>query len=93
MNARTLLVEDDVPSEHISSNRYLDRALGVQAITQASTARLALHPKSTPSHPRIKSDRLLGANRSDTEWYREDLQRRHRVEDALSCFDTSGAQY
>ena len=28
--------------------------------TQASSARLALHPKSTPSHPRIKSDRLLG---------------------------------
>ncbi|MGB7989508.1 MAG: hypothetical protein WCF44_08930, partial [Candidatus Methylophosphatis roskildensis] len=26
----------------------------------ASSARLALHPKSTPSHPRIKSDRLLG---------------------------------
>jgi len=34
-----------------------------------------------------------GANRSNTEWYCEDLQRRHRVEDALSCFEISGSQY
>ncbi len=68
----------------------------------------------------MDSARRLGANRSDTFWYREAepgrkqsrglfapgegqglwpcaackvLQRRHRVEDALSCFDTSGLQY
>jgi len=41
----------------------------------------------------MDSARGLGANHSDTGWYREDLQQRHRVEDALSCFDISGLQY
>jgi hypothetical protein len=27
----------------------------------------------------------LGANRSDTAWYREDLQRRHGAKDAVLC--------
>lgn len=37
----------------------------------------------------MDSARGQGANRSDSQSYREDLQRRHRVEDALSCFDIS----
>ena len=41
----------------------------------------------------MDSARRLGANRSDTRRYREDLQRRPRVEDAVSCFDISGSQY
>jgi hypothetical protein len=41
----------------------------------------------------MDSVRALGANRSDTGSYREDLQRRDRIEDALSCFDTCGLQY
>jgi chemotaxis protein CheD len=32
MNARTLHAEDDVLSEHIATNRYFDRVLGVQAV-------------------------------------------------------------
>jgi hypothetical protein len=35
----------------------------------------------------------LGANHSDTVWYREDLQQRHGAEDALSCFEISVAAY
>jgi hypothetical protein len=35
----------------------------------------------------------LGANRSDTSWYREDLQRRHEAKDALSCFEISVSVY
>jgi hypothetical protein len=31
----------------------------------------------------------LGANRSDTSWYREDLQQRHEAKDALSCLEIS----
>ena len=38
-------------------------------------------------------DSALGANRSDAHWHREDLQRGHRVEDALSCFEISVAVY
>ncbi len=34
-----------------------------------------------------------GANRSDTSWYREDLQQRHRAEDALSFFEISAPVY
>ena len=34
-----------------------------------------------------------GANRSDSRSYREDLQRRHGCEGALSCFDISGLPY
>jgi hypothetical protein len=41
----------------------------------------------------MDSRRGQGANRSDTSGYREDLQRRHRREDALSCFDISVAAY
>jgi len=41
----------------------------------------------------MDSRRGRGANRSDTRSYREDLQRRHRGEDALSCFEISGAMY
>jgi hypothetical protein len=41
----------------------------------------------------MHSARGLGANRSDTFWYREDLQRRHRVEGALSCFEISVLAY
>ncbi len=29
----------------------------------------------------------LGANRSDTLWYREDLQRRHGVKEAVLCVE------
>jgi chemotaxis protein CheD len=32
MNARTLAVEEDVLGEHIATNRYFDRVLGVQAV-------------------------------------------------------------
>ena len=41
----------------------------------------------------MDSVRWLGANRSDTGWYREDLQRRQRAEDALSCSEISVAAY
>jgi len=34
-----------------------------------------------------------GANRSDTKWYREHLQRRPGRKDAVSCFDISGPMY
>ncbi|MDH3210154.1 MAG: hypothetical protein OEL91_07230, partial [Burkholderiaceae bacterium] len=34
-----------------------------------------------------------GANRSDTRTYREDLQRRHGVEGALSWFDIFESQH
>jgi hypothetical protein len=37
----------------------------------------------------MDSARWQGANHSDASWHGEDLQRRHRVEDALSCFDIS----
>jgi hypothetical protein len=36
----------------------------------------------------MKSMRFVsgqGANRSDTSWYREDLQRRHGAKGAISC--------
>jgi hypothetical protein len=35
----------------------------------------------------------LGANRSHSRSYGEDLQQRYAVEGALSCFDISWAQY
>jgi len=35
----------------------------------------------------MDSGRGQGAKHSDTSWYREHLQRRHRPEDALSCFE------
>ena len=35
----------------------------------------------------------LGANHSDTRTYREDLQRRHGVEGALSWFDIFESQH
>jgi hypothetical protein len=41
----------------------------------------------------MDSSRGQGTNRSDTEWYREDLQRCHQREDALSCFDISVSAY
>jgi hypothetical protein len=34
-----------------------------------------------------------GANHSDALWHREDLQRGHRVEDALACFEISVLAY
>jgi len=34
-----------------------------------------------------------GAKRSDTQWYREHLQRRPGRKDAVSCFDISGPVY
>ena len=34
-----------------------------------------------------------GAKRSDSRSYREDLQRRHGGEGALSCFDIFGSLY
>jgi hypothetical protein len=34
-----------------------------------------------------------GANRSDAQWYREDLQRRLGREGMISYFSTSGLQY
>jgi hypothetical protein len=34
-----------------------------------------------------------GANRSDSHSYREDLQRRHGCEGALSCFDITELLY
>ncbi len=43
--------------------------------------------KAMDSHPG------QGANHSDSRSYREDLQRRHGCEDALSCFDISGLLY
>ena len=36
---------------------------------------------------------LLGANHSDTFWYREDLQRRMVDEDAFSCLEICGLEY
>ena len=41
----------------------------------------------------MDSARGQDASRSDTSWYREDLQRRHRGEDALSCFEISVPAY
>jgi hypothetical protein len=35
----------------------------------------------------------LGANRSDTEWYREDSQRRHGAKGAALCAAISGADH
>ena len=35
----------------------------------------------------------LGANHSDTFWYREDLQRRMADEDAFSCLEIYGLEY
>jgi hypothetical protein len=35
----------------------------------------------------------LGANRSDTKWYREDLQRRMASEDTISWRRFGGTQY
>jgi len=34
-----------------------------------------------------------GAKRSDTQWYREHLQRRPGRKDAVSCFDIAGSVY
>jgi hypothetical protein len=41
----------------------------------------------------MDSARVQGANRSNTKWYCEDLQRRNRAEVALSCSDISVAAY
>ena len=41
----------------------------------------------------MDSARGQGANHSDAPRHREDLQRRHRVEDALSCFEISVSVY
>ena len=41
----------------------------------------------------MDSVRGQGANHSDAQWHREDLQRSHRVEDALSCFEISGSEH
>jgi hypothetical protein len=41
----------------------------------------------------MHSARVQGANRSNTKWYCEDLQRSNRAEDAFSCFDISGSVY
>ncbi len=50
----------------------------------AEWASVVLH---TVRHLRKPMDLGLwpGANRSDTEWYREDLQRRHGAKDAVLC--------
>ena len=34
-----------------------------------------------------------GAKHSDTDWYRDDLQRRHEAEGALSCLEISVPAY
>jgi len=34
-----------------------------------------------------------GANRSDTQWYREDLQRRMADKDAISCKPFGGTEH
>ena len=41
----------------------------------------------------MDSARGPGANRSNAFWHCEDLQRRHRDEGALLCFETSVAGY
>ncbi len=41
----------------------------------------------------MDSVRGQGANHSDTQRYREDLQRRPRGEDTRSCFKISGLAY
>jgi len=41
----------------------------------------------------MESARVQGANYSNTKWYCEDLQRRNRVEDEVSCFDISVAAH
>jgi hypothetical protein len=41
----------------------------------------------------MDSARGQGANHSNTRRYCEDLQRCHRVEDTLSCFEISGLTY
>lgn len=41
----------------------------------------------------MDSGQGLGANRSNALWHCEDLQRRHRVEGALSCFEISVSAY
>jgi hypothetical protein len=41
----------------------------------------------------MDSARGQGVNHSNAKWHCEDLQRRHRVEDTLSCFEISGLEY
>ncbi len=41
----------------------------------------------------VDSARWQGANHSNAFWHCEDLQRGHRAEDALSCFETSAPEY
>ena len=41
----------------------------------------------------MDSVRGQGANHSNAFWHCEDLQRRHRDEDALLCFEISVAVY
>ena len=41
----------------------------------------------------MHSARRQGANRSNARRHYEDLQRGHRVEGALSCFEISVARY
>ncbi len=41
----------------------------------------------------MDSARGQGANRSHTKWCCEDLQRRHRAEGVLSCFEVFVSQY
>jgi hypothetical protein len=41
----------------------------------------------------MHSARWQGAIRSDAPWHREDLQRGHRVEGALSCFEIYVSAY
>ncbi len=41
----------------------------------------------------MDSDRGQGANRSNAQWHCEDLPRRHRDEDALSCFEIAVSAY
>jgi len=56
-----------------------------EAAVRAAAQRRAVAPQSA-AHDEVDAFRLgQGANRSDTGWQREDLQRRQSDKDAASC--------
>jgi hypothetical protein len=75
------VAEDDLRQDQVFIDRH------VSTHPSAPTWRIRNKMKA------MDSARGQGANHSDTRRYREDLQRRHRVEDALSCFEFSGLAY
>jgi len=63
-----------------AAGRTLLGALASAAQVPSVLSRNCLHTMKS-----MRSGSGQGANRSDTSWYREDLQRRHGPEGAISC--------